>query len=511
MRTQKAELNFTINIAMLFVAILPVFLLRKVFLDALGPEILGLSSLYLSIIGLLSLAELGISSAIIYALYKPFAENDFEKVMGYIQYYTKFYRIIGLVIILLGIALMPFFSFFINGNIDINDARLYFLLTLASTVITYFYSAKFSLLIVAQENYRITLAYTTSIALTAVLQIAALKLYESFYLFLVIQLVINSCYFFILNIYIKNRFKWNEVTPNILGNQEKKDLKKNIKALFIHKISGVAVFGTDNLLISYYINIAVVGVYNSYYLVTEFATKMVQKAFNGITASIGNLLVEESSEKAYVIHKKLFFFNFWIASFIVISYFNTIRQFVLLWLGNSQFLDTFTISIILLNLYITMMRVSVENFKEAGGLYQQDQYAAILEVFVNLGFSILFVQYLGLPGIFLGTLVSNLSIVFWIKPKIVYKYIFREKLRKYFIMYFKYTGIALIPLSLTYAATMNLQNSISLSAFLINCLLNIVIINVFYFVIFRNNIEFLYFKKLILGKLFKRMQVNLNK
>lgn len=508
MRTQKAEINFIVNIVMLFGAVLPVFLLRKVFLDALGPDLLGLSSLILSIIGLLSLAELGISSAIIYALYKPFAENDHAKVMGYIQYYTKFYQMIGLIIILLGIALLPFFPLFIKGDIDINDARLYFLLSLASTVITYFYSAKFSLLIVAQESYRITIAYTSSIALTALLQIVALNFYESFYLYLVIQLVINLIYFLVINAYIKKRFQWSNVVPNLLKGQEKKDLNKNIRALFIHKISGFAVFGTDNLLISYYINIAVVGIYNSYYFVTEFAAKMVQKAFNGITASIGNLLVEGDKERAYDVHKKLFFFNFWIASFIVISYFNTIRQFVLLWLGETQFLDTFTIIVILMNLYFTMMRVSVENFQEAAGLYQQDQVAAIVEAIVNLGSSIVLVQFFGLPGIFLGTLVSNLSNVFWVKPKIVYKYVFGVKLRKYFMMYFKFTGIALVPLALTYAATINLQNSISLSAFLINCVLNIVIINLFYLIVFRNNVEFIYFKKLILGKISKKMQAN---
>lgn len=508
MRTQKAEINFTVNTLMLFVAALPVFLLRKVFLDALGPDLLGLSSLILSIIGLLSLAELGISSAIIYALYKPFAEKDYKKVMGYIQYYTKFYKVIGLVIILLGIALLPFFPLFIKGDIDLTDARLYFLLSLANTVITYFFSAKFSLLVVAQENYRITIAYTSSIALTALLQMVALNLYESFYLYLLIQLMINLVYFVVINAYIKKRFDWSRVVPDPLGGQEKKDLTKNIRALFIHKISGFAVFGTDNLLISYYINIAVVGIYNSYYFVTEFAAKMVQKAFNGITASIGNLLVEGDKVKAYDVHKKLFFFNFWIASFITISYFNTIRQFVLIWLGETQFLDTFTITILLLNLYFTMLRASVENFQEAAGLYQQDQVAAILEAIVNLGCSILLVQYFGLPGIFLGTLISNLTMVFLVKPRIVYKYVFQEKLSKYFIMYFKYTGIALVPLALTYAATINLQNTLTISAFLINCLINIVIINTFYLVVFRNNVEFLYFKKLILGKFSRKLQVN---
>ena len=507
MRTKKAELNFIVNLAMLIVGLLPLFFLRKIFLDALGSEFLGLAALFTSLIGLLSLAELGISSAIIYALYKPYAENDYEKVMGYVRYYTKFYQAVGIIIFISGIALLPFFPLLIKGDIDITDARLYFLLTLASTVITYFFAAKFSLLIVAQEGYRITIAQTVSVMLTALLQMAALYLYESFFLFLIIQLMINILYLLVLNVYIRKRFKWSLSKSGTIEKKEKRDLQKNIKALFIHKIGEFAVFGTDNLLISYYINIAAVGVYNSYYMVIGVATKMVQTAFSGITASIGNLLVEGGKEKIFAVHKKLFFFSFWIVSFLVISMFNTIQQFVLLWLGDSQFLDTFTISLILLNVYITLLRASVEKFKEAGGLYHQDQYAAILEAVVNLGFSILLVQYFGLPGIFLGTLISNITVVFWIKPRIVYKYIFQEKLRVYFIMYFKYFGIALIALALTYLATLNLRVIVTLPAFLLNCLINLVLINIFYYIIFRNNVEFLYFKKLLMGKISKWMPV----
>ncbi|MFD1031916.1 lipopolysaccharide biosynthesis protein [Metaplanococcus flavidus] len=500
MRTKKAELNFIMNLAMISIGLLPLFFLRKVFLDALGSEYLGLVALFTSLIGFLSLAELGISTAIVYALYKPYAENDTEKIMGYVQFYTKFYRTIGLIIFITGLALMPFLPLFIKGDLDINDVRIYFLLTLASTVITYFFSARFSLLIAAQEGYRITVAQTASIVLIAFLQMAALYLYESFFLYLIIQLVINLFYLLILNAYIKKRFKWSSGKSGTIKIEEKRDLKKNIKALFIHKIGEFAVFGTDNLLISYYINIATVGIYNSYYMVISVATKMVQTAFNGITASIGNLLVEADKEKVYAIHKKLFFFNFWIASFIAISMFNTIQQFVLLWLGDSQFLDMFTISIILLNLYITLLRASVEKFKDAGGLYRQDQYSAILEAVVNLGFSIWLVQYFGLAGIFLGTLISNITVVFWIKPKIVYKYIFQEKLRKYFIMYFKYFSLALIALALTSLATMNLRTIVTIPAFLLNCFLNIGIINIFYIIIFRKKDEFLFFKTLIVKK-----------
>lgn len=500
MRTKKAEINFTVNLFMLIVGILPLFFLRKVFLDSLGSDYLGLSALFTSLIGLLSLAELGISSAIIYALYKPFAEKNYEKVMGYIQYYTKFYQVIGLLIFLLGIALLPFLPLFINGEVDMQDARWYFLLALGNTVISYFFSAKFSLLIVAQEGYRITLGSTASIVLTALLQIGALNLYENFYIFLLIQLVINLLYLFFITAYINKRFQLQLSKSGLIEEKEKKELKKNIKALFVHKIGEFGVFSTDNLLISYFINIAAVGIYNSYYMVIAVATKMVHNAFNGITASIGNLLVSGEREKIFAVHKKLFFFNFWIASFLAISMFNTIRQFILLWLGDSQFLDTFTISIILLNVYITLMRASIEKFKEAGGLYQQDQYSAILEAAINLIFSVLLVLYMGLPGIFLGTLISNITVVFWIKPKMVYKYIFREKLRIYFSMYFKYTGIAFIALLLTHLTTEHLQLIITVPAFLLNCLINILLINIFYLFIFRNTDEYLFFKKLIVEK-----------
>lgn len=503
MRTKKAGMNFITNLVMLVIGFLPAFFLRKVFLDSLGTDILGLSSLYSSILGLLSLAELGIYSAIIYALYKPFAEEDYEKVMGYIQYYTAFYRIVGIVILLAGLSMMPFLSIFIEGNVTISEARLYFLLTLAGAVSSYFLTAKSSLLIVAQENYRITITYTIFKVLTALLQMAALYLYESFYWFLIIQLLMNLLYFQVINSYIGKRFKWSKSKAGTIDIQEKKELKKNIKALFIHKIGELTVFGTDNLLVSYFINLTAVGIYNSYQMVIAIAGNVISNAFGGITASVGNLLVQGDKEKIYAVHKRIFFFSFWIVSFLYISMSNTLRQFVLLWLGETQYLDTLTLNIILVNFYITLMRSSVEKFKEAGGLYRQDQYAAVLEAIVNLVCSMLLVQWMGLPGIFLGTLISNVTVVFWVKPRIVYKYIFKQKLRLYFWMYFKYCGVALIGLLVTYGITNRLQDTITLWAFLLNCLLNIVIINGLYLLVFRRNPEFLYFKKLVWSRLTK--------
>ncbi|TAA72821.1 lipopolysaccharide biosynthesis protein [Planococcus salinarum] len=506
MRTKKAGRNFIVGFITVLIGLIPTLIVRQVFLETLGTELLGLSSLYMSIIGLFALAELGISSAIIYALYKPFADENHEKVRAYINFYTRFYRGIGLTIFLIGLALLPFLNVFVQDEINPLDAQLYFLLFLANSILSYFFSAKLSILIVAQDGYKLTIAMAISKLVAAFLQVLLLNIYASFYYFLIIQVIIGIIYLIIMNQYVRNRYGWLYTGKEQITREDKASLTKNLKALFMHKVGEVIVFSTDNLVISYYINLTVVGVFNSYNMIISSISTMIYAGLNGITASIGNLLIEGEEDKIYQVHKKVFFFSFWLVSFALISLFNTLRQFVLLWLDDTQFLDTFTISLILLNFYFSLMRASVEKFKEAGGLHHQDRFAPIAEALINLIASLLLVRIMGLPGVFVGTLISNLLVVFWVKPLVVYKYIFKVKLKYYFIMYFKYFSLAIIPLLLSYFATRDLQGIITINAFLLNCLINIFIINIVYILIFRKNDEFLYFKNLFLGKLAGRKQ-----
>ena len=196
--------------------------------------------------------------------------------------------------------------------------------------------------------------------------------------------------------------------------------------------------------------------------------------------------------------------NFWIVSFITISLYNTITQFMRIWLGENQQLDNFTVSVVLINLYFQLMRSSVEQFKEGSGNYHQDRYVAFIEAFINLTFSIILVKKIGIAGVFLGTFISNISVVFWIKPRITYKYVFKTPLKNYFYMYFKYLFIAVIPLIITIILTANIKESNSILNFLINCLINIVIINTFYLIIFRKSEEFKYFKDLIYNNILRK-------
>lgn len=501
MRVQKATLNAVMNVLSFILLLFPAFIVRKAFIDALGNELLGLTALYTSMIGMLSILELGIGSAIVYALYQPFAERNTIKIKGYLNYYAKFYKIIGAIILGVGICMLPFLPLFIKGNLNIMDARIYFLLFLANSVITYFFSYKFSLLIVAQEEYRIAVSMTLAKLGTFALQFVLLKLYPSLYAFLIIQLVINLLFYYILNRLIHKKFAWVFEAKGEIEPSEKRELTKNMKAMFFHKIGGILVFSTDNIIMAYYINLGVVGVFNNYYMIISAFQATILNGLSGITASIGQLLTENNRENAFVVHQRLFFISFWLVSCMVISLWNTINSFILIWLNEEQLLDSLTIGLILVNLYIFLMRGSVDRFKEAGGIFYQDRYAPLIEGAVNIVASLVLVKVMGLSGIFLGTLISNIAVIFWVKPKMVYKYVFHKPLRQYFQLYFKYLLFALIPLFVTHLVTSSLKGSDSTLLFLSNCVLNLVIINGFYWALFHRTPEFSYFKKLVVNSL----------
>lgn len=510
MRLKKSLINSSVGILTYIISFLPLFIARKVFIDILGGQLLGLSSLYTNIIGYLSIVEMGIGSAIIYSLYKPFAEDNKEKIKGYLKYYEKFYRRAGVIVLAVGLAITPFIHIFIKDNMDLTLVRVGFILFLINTFIGYMFTYKHCMLNVAQEGYKVSLGLIFSKIFIAILQVIVVQKYKSFYGYIIVQIVVNLIFYLIINAYINKRFSWLKEVNGKIEKEEERSLVKNIKALFYHKIGGRFISGTDNIVVSSFISLKIVADYNNYVLITNACSALIGQAMVGITASIGNLLVEENKEKAYGVHKKLFFISFWAVSFIVISLFNTISHFISLWVGEAYVLDTFTISLILFNLYFQLMRGAVERFKDASGEFYRDRYAPICEGLINLISSIVLINLIGLPGVFLGTLISNLVVAFWVKPRIVYKYVFNEPLDEYFKRYFKYVAIGIVPLIITTFLTNPLKETITMNAFILNCLINIVVINTFYLIIFWKNENFIYFKNIVLN-IISRKKVQVTK
>lgn len=498
MRTKKAIINSSINIVTYLLLFIPNLIIRKIFLSTFGNELLGLNSLYTNIIGWLSIAELGVGNAIIFSLYKPFAENDRRKINSYIKFYGKFYRSIGFIILILGILISPFLKIFIENDIDIKIVTIGFLIFLLNSFITYMFSHKLCILNVAQEAYKITIGTTISQVVIYILQYICLNTNKNFIVFISIQLIINLIYYIVINIYIMKYYPWLGNSNDELDSKVKSGLFKNIRALFMHKIGSLVVNSTDNIVISKFIGLGLLANYNNYNTIILALQRIVNMGLTGITAGIGNMLTSNDKEKAYEIHKKVFFLNFWIVSFIVISLYNTLNQFIGLWIGVEYFLDDITFIIILLNFYFVCMRGSVEQFQNGSGNFYQDRYAPIVEAIINLSISIFLVKRIGIAGVFIGTLISNFTVIFWTKPYVVYKYVFSERLVKYFIMYFKYLLFALITLIVTGIITSPFKNNISILSFIINCILNVITINLIYCIIFFKTKEFKYYMKLVL-------------
>lgn len=498
MRLKKSIINFISNILIYFISIIPLFIVRKVFLTQLGNELLSVNSLFSDIIGVMSIFELGIGTAIVFSLYKPFAENDRIKIKGYLDYYQKFYSRVGIIILLIGILLVPFIPQFIKSTITIPHLGVYFILYLANTVLSYFFTYKTCILQVAQEGYKLTISTALSKLVISFFQIIILLKYQNYYTYLLLEIIINLIYYLLINRYIDKRYNWLKQIKGRIEKVEEENLIKNIKAMFMHKIGSLVINSTDSIVIANFVSLVSVGRFKSYRMIIAAVETLIWKGMSGIIASIGNLIAEADDKNIYKVHKRIFFLNFWIVSFIIISLYNTLNQFIVLWLGEDQLLDSLTFVIILLNCYFSLMRSSVESFKEGAGVYHEDRYAPLAESVINLFLSILLVKWIGLPGVFIGTMISNLTVVFWVKPLVVYRHIFKKSVVDYFKSYFRYLLIALIPLVLTNFLTNPFKYTYTLGAFSINVIINIIVINLFYLIFFWKNDEFDYFKRILI-------------
>ncbi|GLC29724.1 lipopolysaccharide biosynthesis protein [Clostridium omnivorum] len=500
MRTKKAVKNLTYNLIFYIIASLLGFVTRKIFINELGVQIAGLNSLFSSVLGFLNLAELGIESAVIFALYKPLAQDEKENIKGIIVFYQRLYRIAGIVILLLGLISTIFLPFFAKGQVNSHLVKVYFVIYILNTVVTYLFSSKLSLLNVDQKSYIISSIDGIMKILKSVAQILILIVYKSFLLYLALEALFSLIYYAYMNRIINKQYPWLKECNAVLDSDTKKSIFKNIKALSYHKIGSFVVYSTDYLVMSAFSTLSAVGMYSNYIMVINFFLNAIVKMFNGITASIGNLIIEDNSQKNYDVFKKLFLFNYWIVVFITISLYNTMDYFIAIWLGKQYFVSRFILIIALVNFYITALRPCVERFKEAAGIYNEDKYAPIAESIINLGFSILFAKYMGIAGVVLGTVVSDVAVIFWVKPLLVYKKVFRVSFKNYLLLYGKTLLLAIGILIISSGILKVLVLPYNFYGFMLNCMLNVVIINLILILVFRKTEEYSYLKNLVMSK-----------
>lgn len=493
-RSQYARRNIIFGYLGNVVAAVLGFVLRTVFIYKLDKSYLGVNGLYSNILSVLSLADLGMTSAINYSLYGPIARKEYDKVAAYMALFKKAYRYIAVAVALAGIAFIPFLQYIIKdaGNIPFDKLRLYYVMFLINTVSTYFVAYKYNLANAQQQGYIQTNINTITKLITVLVQIVVLFVWENFTLYLASQIVIELIQKIFANLYLSHTYPFlKEHTEEKLSGEEKREIVCNVKALLLHRIGDALRLQTDNIIISAFMSVSMVGMVDNYVLVINTVSGFVNILFNSVMAGLGNVIAIESKEKQYLVFRTYRFLGAWIYGFSTVGYVLLLTPLICFLWGERFALPRIAIVLLLTDYYLKGFRIILTNYKTAAGIFQEDRYVALIQGIVNLIISIAFVQKIGLTGIYIGTVVSGL-IANIQKPFMIYRKCFESPVREYFVDSVKYIIAMLIPLGICYGINQHLNTARNWIDLLFLTIVITIIFNGCYFFVFHKREEYNY-------------------
>lgn len=476
---------------------------RTIFIKTLGVDYLGLNSALINVIAILSLAELGISQAISFYLYKPLAQRNSNKVYSWIIFFKKLYQIIGILVIILALIALPIIRKLVPINIDFLNFSIIYCLFIASTTISYFFSYKRAVIIADQKNFKIVPIITLNQIIEIIIKIAILYSTKDYIYTLACQLFFRLSENLWVNGYIQKHY------ANIFNAQEqslaigeKKSFFVKLRSLVLHKVGDISINGTDSLIISALVSVAVLGVYSNYLMIISLGTSFILLLFQGSISSFGNLITAQDQEQINKTFKAMQLAAFGIFGVVSICIYFFLSKVITLWIGHEYTLSQESVLIMTVNFLLLGLRVPLNTIKVAAAVYEVDKYAPLLQGAINLVLSIFLAHYYGLNGVLLGTLISSILIPFWVQPYVVYKYIIRESITVHYKTLFKYMIVLCISWAISYFYQQFFdyllsESSISDNSFLLlfirACTTGCILLFIFFIAYFRSN-EFLFFK-----------------
>lgn len=450
-RTKNSLYNLASSVAGQAAIFLFSFISRMVFVRCLSREYLGLSGVFDNVLTVLSLVELGIGPAMTFALYKPLADGNVQYLKSLMQLYRRSYVLIGIAILCLGLGFTPFYRFLIQTDADIAYLDVIYLLYVFNTAISYFYSYKRSLLEADQKKYWYNITHALCKVALDIAQIAALLITKDYLAYLVIQILFTWIENIVIARIADRRYPFlleKNIQP--LTKAQTAPIWRNVKAVVFHKVGSIVVNSTDNLILSKFIGLAVVGVYSNYLLVINGIHTVIDLFFGSVTASVGNLNVSSDQRSINLIFNRLFFLQNWLYGWASIGLICLIQPVITIFFGKRYLFDMEIVVWLGLVFYTNGMRRTILIYKDTAGLYYKDWFKPILEAVFNLFASIYLLKVIGVSGVFIATVITNLGIASWIESYVVYKNVLKTPYVKYFIQYGTYTVLNLLAGLLTY-------------------------------------------------------------
>ncbi len=436
-RTKNALLNIIFG----YIAQIGIFFLsfvgRRIFLNYLSADYLGVNGLYSNVLNILSLAELGLDTAVVYSLYKPVAESDTDLIRSLLFYFRKIYFILAFIIFAIGVAIIPFLDVIVNSDLRKSDLIIYYVVFLANTVASYFTAHKVALLSACQEQRIHKLITLVSTLVLQIVYICVLVITRSYFAYIISMFFVTIITNVILSI-VCTKIHSDVFIGSTIISFDKNPIIERVKATFLYKIGAVLINSTDNILISVLVSTVAVGFYSNYYTVVNAVQGFIAIITTSLISGVGNYAVTKSRKG----QKELFYFMLLfyqiIASIGFIGFSLLFNDLITIWLGNKYLFDELTVFIIAANFYLATAISPVWMFREANGLFEKVKYLLLVRAGLNILFSIMFGKIWGVFGIFLATAISLIFTNLWYEPQILFNNILQEKTSSYWKKQGKY-------------------------------------------------------------------------
>lgn len=481
-RTKYAIKNASFGILSKTVSLLFSFVSRTAFIYVLGSTYLGVNGLFSEVLRLLSVAELGFGVAMTYSMYKPVADNNRIKVVKLLNFYKKVYRIIAVVVLMLGLCLLPFLRYIVSDAewLTTKELQGYFLIYLFNTVVGYFVTYKYIYLNALQKNYITTNIDTIVTTVSYISQIIVILIFNSFIGYLLINSLVLLISRIFIVLYLNKKYPiLKETAEAPLTKEEKQPIYNEVKGLAVHQFASAAVHSTDNLLISCIISVITVGFVSNYIMIINSVLGFVTILFNSVSSGFGNLVAEGDVSKYRKVFKEINFANFWIYGFCCIAFWILIPPFITLWIGGDKLIDSASFTLIIINCYLQGQSTAYSNARVAKGNFNLDKWWAVIQAVVNLVVSIVAAYCWGLVGIYIGTIASRLVYVLF-RTYSTYRFLFEESPKEYYKCLLKYFLMIILTAIFTKLLVNCIMREITVFNFLISAMVVAIVPNIFF-------------------------------
>ncbi len=500
-RKKNATRNIIFGTCLKLYQIVVPFLMRTIMIYFMGVQYLGLNSLFTSVLQVLNLAELGVGSAMVYSMYKPVAEHDNNTICALMGLYRKYYRTIGMVVLAAGCVIIPFVPHLIKSDVPegINIYVLY-VMNLLATVFTYWlYAYKNSILQAYQRNDIVSKVTMITDTIKYILQIFTIVFLKNYYMY-VLVLILLQIASNIITAAVVTRMYPEYRCKGSLPKEEVAQINSRIRDLFTSKIGAVIVNSADTVVISAFLGLTVLAIYQNYFFIISSVIAFIAVVFNSCTAGIGNSIIVETKEKNYNDFKKFTFLIAWIAGFCTVCIVCLMQPFMNIWMNGNEKLMLGMSEVVCFCIYFFVYEIQqlLLTYKDAAGMWHEDKYRPLVTALTNLALNIIMVQFFGLYGVLLSTVIS---IIFIGMPWLFYNLftvLFKRNAAKYVMRVVYYTVITIVISIITYSVC-SLVPFTGIAELIVKLIICIIVPNLLFFATLFKFEEFGQVKTLVKG------------